>query len=61
MWVAKAVENKMQTSEIVRIYDIMQDMRQNYYAGITIARTWKAKLIAKNVIEGDVDTKYVKL
>ena len=37
-WVAKAVVKKMQTTETVRICDIIQDMRQNYSVGITMAR-----------------------
>ena len=37
-WVAKAVLKKMQTSDNVRIYDIIQDLRQNYSVGIMVAR-----------------------
>jgi hypothetical protein len=32
-WVAKAVVNKMRTSEKVRIQDIIQDTRRNYSLG----------------------------
>ncbi|XP_058776962.1 uncharacterized protein LOC131651313 [Vicia villosa] len=60
-WVAKAVVKKMQTSDKVGIYDIIQDMRQNYSVGITVCRAWKAKLIAKKIIEGDADKEYVNL
>ncbi|CAI8614483.1 unnamed protein product [Vicia faba] len=61
-WVAKGVVNKMQTQiDTVKICDIMQDMRQHYYAGITVTRAWKAKLIAKNIIEGDADKQYANL
>lgn len=51
----------MQTYAKVRIHDIMQDMRQNYFVGITIARAWKEKLIAKRVIKEDFDKKYANV
>ncbi|XP_050902416.1 uncharacterized protein LOC127113088 [Lathyrus oleraceus] len=60
-WVVKAVVKKMQTSEIVRIRDIIQDIRQKFYVGISVARSWKAKLIAKKIIEGDVDKQFANL
>ncbi|XP_058767340.1 uncharacterized protein LOC131641032 [Vicia villosa] len=60
-WVAKAVVKKMRTSDKVRICDIIQDMRQNYSVGITVCRAWKAKLIAKKIIEGDADKEYANL
>ncbi|XP_058784822.1 uncharacterized protein LOC131659682 [Vicia villosa] len=60
-WVAKAVVKKMQTSQSVRITDIIQDLRQNFSVGITVARAWKAKLIAKRILEGDADRQYANL
>ncbi|KAI5434588.1 hypothetical protein KIW84_021428 [Lathyrus oleraceus] len=60
-WVAKAVVKRMQTSEIVRIRDIMQDIRENLFIGISVARAWKAKLIAEKIIEGDADKQYANL
>ncbi|XP_058746238.1 uncharacterized protein LOC131619115 [Vicia villosa] len=60
-WVAKAVVKKMQTSQSVRITDIIQDLRQNFSVGITVARAWKAKLIAKRILEGDADRQYADL
>ncbi|XP_058746525.1 uncharacterized protein LOC131619449 [Vicia villosa] len=60
-WVAKAVVKKMQTSQSVRITDIIQDLRQNFFVGITIARAWKAKLIAKRILKGDADRQYANL
>lgn len=51
----------MQTSETIRIYDIIQEMRQSYSVGINVARAWKAKLIAKKIIEGDADKQYANL
>ncbi|XP_058783308.1 uncharacterized protein LOC131657984 [Vicia villosa] len=52
-WEAMYVVKKMQTTNTVRISDIIQDMRQNHSVGITVARAWKAKLIAKKIINGD--------
>jgi hypothetical protein len=60
-WVAKAVVKKMQTCDNVRITDIIQDMRQNFSVGITVARAWKAKLIAKKILEGDAEKQYANL
>ncbi|KAI5434875.1 hypothetical protein KIW84_021629 [Lathyrus oleraceus] len=57
----KAVMKIMQTSETVRIHDIMQDMRQNFSVGISVARAWKEKLIAKKINEGDAYKKYANL
>ncbi|XP_058770844.1 uncharacterized protein LOC131644373 [Vicia villosa] len=36
-------------------------MRQNYSVGITVCRAWKAKLIAKKIIEGDAYKEYANL
>ncbi|XP_058776819.1 uncharacterized protein LOC131651168 [Vicia villosa] len=60
-WVAKAVLKKMQSSQDVRITDTIQDLRQNYSVGITVSRAWKAKLIAKKMLEGDADRQYAIL
>ncbi|XP_058783990.1 uncharacterized protein LOC131658743 [Vicia villosa] len=60
-WVAKHVVKKMQSSENVRIRDIMQDVRQKFSVGITVARAWKAKLMAKKIVEGDADMQYAAL
>ncbi|KAI5388074.1 hypothetical protein KIW84_073964 [Lathyrus oleraceus] len=60
-WVAKAVVKKIQTSETVRICDIIQDMIHNYSMGITVARAWKTKSIAKKIIEGDAYKEYANL
>ncbi|XP_058769641.1 uncharacterized protein LOC131643444 [Vicia villosa] len=51
-WVAKSVVNKMQSSEKVKIDDIIQDIRKTYSIGITPSRAWKAKEIAKGIVEG---------
>ncbi|KAI5406625.1 hypothetical protein KIW84_053096 [Lathyrus oleraceus] len=60
-WVAKHVVKRMQTSDTVRIRDIIQDMRQTYSVGITVAKAWRAKLIAKKIIEGDADNQYASI
>ncbi|XP_058783089.1 uncharacterized protein LOC131657741 [Vicia villosa] len=60
-WVAKHVVKRMQTCESIRIRDIMQDIRQNFSVGITVARAWRAKLIAKRIIEGDADNQYASI
>ncbi|XP_058741902.1 uncharacterized protein LOC131614317 [Vicia villosa] len=57
-WVAKHVVKMLQTSETVRISDIIQEIRQKISIGISVARDWKAKMIAKKVIEGDADSQY---
>ncbi|XP_058747019.1 uncharacterized protein LOC131620008 [Vicia villosa] len=57
----RAVVKKMQTSESVRICDIIQDMRQKNSVRITVGKAWKAKLIAKRIIEGDADKQYANL
>lgn len=60
-WMAKVVVKRIQTSEIASICDIMQDIRQNLSVGISVARAWRAKLIAKKIIERGVDKKYANL
>ncbi|XP_058741866.1 uncharacterized protein LOC131614273 [Vicia villosa] len=60
-WVAKAVVKKMQKFESVRICDIIQYMRQNYSVVMNVAKAWKAKLIAKRIVEGDADKQYANL
>ncbi|XP_045810794.1 uncharacterized protein LOC123905210 [Trifolium pratense] len=51
----------MQTSEKVRIQDIILDMRINYALNITASIAWKAKKIAAAIIEGEADNQYTKL
>lgn len=60
-WVAKHVVKRMQTFDNVRIRDIVQDIRQNFAIGITVAKAWKDKLIAKKVVEGDTDNQYASI
>ncbi|KAI5436995.1 hypothetical protein KIW84_023207 [Lathyrus oleraceus] len=36
-------------------------MRQTYSVGITVAKAWRAKLIAKKIIEGDADNQYASI
>jgi hypothetical protein len=60
-WVSKAVVKKMQTSEKVRMQDIILDMRRNYVLNITPSTAYKARKIAMAVIEGDADSQYAQL
>ncbi|XP_058733542.1 uncharacterized protein LOC131605168 [Vicia villosa] len=60
-WVAKHVVKRLQTSDNVRIRDIMQDIRQNFVVGIIVSKAWKTKLIAKKVVEGDIDNQYASI
>ncbi|KAI5411824.1 hypothetical protein KIW84_056772 [Lathyrus oleraceus] len=58
-WVAKVVIKRMQTSETVRICDIMQAIKHKFSVGFSVARAWRAKLIAKKIIEGDAKKPFV--
>ncbi|KAI5398781.1 hypothetical protein KIW84_064240 [Lathyrus oleraceus] len=50
-WVAKAVVKKMQTQiDTVRIRDIMQDMRQHFSLGFTVAREWLCQFLGGGLI-----------
>lgn len=41
------------SSDGVKICDIVYDIRSNYFVGITMNMVWKAKQIAKALVEGD--------
>ncbi|KAI5420214.1 hypothetical protein KIW84_044123 [Lathyrus oleraceus] len=51
----------MASSNGVKIQDIVYEIRSNFSIGITISRAWKAKQIAKALIEGDVVKQYILL
>ncbi|KAI5402328.1 hypothetical protein KIW84_050078 [Lathyrus oleraceus] len=57
-WVAKMVAARMTSSDGVKIRDIVFEIKSNFSAGITMSRTWKAKQIAKALIEGDAVKQY---
>lgn len=60
-WVAKTVAARMASSNVVKIQDIVYEIRSNFSIGITMSRAWKAKQIAKALIEGDVVKQYILL
>ncbi|CAL5209297.1 unnamed protein product [Lathyrus oleraceus] len=39
----------------------MQDIKQNFFVGISVARAWREKLIVKKIIEGDANKQYENL
>lgn len=57
-WVAKSVVKRLQTCESVKVKEIMADIRQNYKAGISFGTAWRAKQIAKEMVEGAADKQY---
>ncbi|KAI5405259.1 hypothetical protein KIW84_052153 [Lathyrus oleraceus] len=50
-WVAKTVVARMTSSDGVKIRDIISEIRSKFSIGITMSRAWKAKQIAKSLIE----------
>jgi hypothetical protein len=60
-WVAKDVIKKLQSDKKINIPTIMKDMRREHAVGITKGRAWKAKQIAKAVVEGDASRQYSML
>jgi len=60
-WVAKDVIKKLHSDKKINIHTIMNDMRREHAVGITKGRAWKAKQIAKAVVEGDAARQYTKL
>jgi hypothetical protein len=60
-WVAKSVLKKMMVTDNVKVTDIMVDMRRNHSVGISFYRAWKAKLKAKEILEGHASKQYTLL
>jgi len=60
-WVAKDVIKKLHSDKKINIHTIMNDMRIEHAVGITKGRAWKAKQIAKPVVEGDASRQYSML
>jgi hypothetical protein len=48
----------MMVTDKVKVTDIMQDMRSSYSVGISYNRAWKAKMRAKDIVEGDATKQY---
>lgn len=58
-WVAKVVIDRMKsTTSDVKLSDIISEIRNNYSTGITMSRAWKAKCMAKDVVDGDAAMQY---
>ncbi|KAI5398069.1 hypothetical protein KIW84_063755 [Lathyrus oleraceus] len=52
------VAARMISSDGVKICDIVSKIRSNFFVGITMSRVWKAKQIAKALIEDDAVKQY---
>ncbi|KAK2456219.1 hypothetical protein QL285_003603 [Trifolium repens] len=57
-WVSKSVVKKLMVTDKVKVTDIMQDMRSSYSVGISFNRAWKARMRAKDIVEGDATKQY---
>lgn len=57
-WVTKIVVARITSSGGVKINDIISEIKSNYYIEITMNGAWKAKQIAKALVEGDAIKKY---
>ncbi|KAJ1415929.1 Transposase, MuDR, plant [Sesbania bispinosa] len=57
-WVATKVADRFRSGQGVRLVDIIGDIRTGYAAGISVAVAWKAKKLAKKMVEGDTAKQY---
>ncbi|XP_027348125.1 uncharacterized protein LOC113859593 [Abrus precatorius] len=58
-WVAKILINKMKAGTTdITLKDIVGEIISNYSTGITLSRAFRAKHIAKSVIDGNIDKQY---
>jgi len=60
-WVATKVVPKMQVSKSMTVKEVFDEMSLTYGVGITMDRAWRARKIAKKIIEGDADKQYSKI
>ncbi|KAJ1380009.1 hypothetical protein SESBI_46390 [Sesbania bispinosa] len=60
-WVAKAVVNRLKSNSKVTLKEVVEDTRTTYSTGITISRAFKARHIARGVVEGDSKKQYTLL
>ncbi|KAL5137163.1 hypothetical protein HKD37_10G027573 [Glycine soja] len=61
-WIAKVLIKKMKATYVdMSIKDITGDIRANYSTGITSSRAWRAKKLAKQVVDGDFVQQYSQL
>lgn len=57
-WVGKVVAKKLQNHQKIKINEIVADIQQDYSTGITSYRAWKARQIAKNIVDGEAEKQY---
>ncbi|XP_039683818.1 uncharacterized protein [Medicago truncatula] len=55
-WVTKEVLPKIMTTGDMPVKDIMKDLRRKHSVGVSFHVAWKAKKMAKEIIEGDCYT-----
>ncbi|KAJ1436547.1 hypothetical protein SESBI_04158 [Sesbania bispinosa] len=57
-WVAKVMVDKLKSNNNLTLKDRVEGIRMNYSAGISIDRAFKARKIARGVVEGDAINQY---
>ncbi|KAJ1382193.1 hypothetical protein SESBI_44480 [Sesbania bispinosa] len=60
-WIAKVVVDKFMTSSNVKLTEIIEDVQKNYGDGISEWNAWKARLYARNIVNGDANQQYTLL
>lgn len=49
--IGKDVPNKLMSTDKVKLFKIITDVRMNYSTRISLSQVWKAKKIAKEMVE----------
>ncbi|MCI03073.1 hypothetical protein A2U01_0024107, partial [Trifolium medium] len=57
-WVAQSILNTMSTSDHMKVNDILTHVRKNFSVNISFWRAWKAKQMAKEIVEGNAARQY---
>ncbi|CAJ2652425.1 unnamed protein product [Trifolium pratense] len=57
-WVAQLILNTMSTSDHMKVNDILTHVRKNFSVNISFWRAWKAKQMAKEIVEGNAARQY---
>ncbi|XP_045816626.1 uncharacterized protein LOC123909782 isoform X2 [Trifolium pratense] len=57
-WVAQLILNTMSTSDHMKVNDILTHVRKNFSVNIRFWRAWKAKQMAKEIVEGNAARQY---
>ena len=60
-WVARVMTDKFRSNSNIQLKDIVDDIRRTYATGITMSRAFKARKLAKEVVEGDATKQYTLL